>query len=249
MWPAGQGGAWSSGRVCGVGLTAGLCPGGHAPLAARGVVDGGVCGAVGQVPGPPSSDLYHQTAMGRRHAPGDRARGAAPLEVCCGGWPLGEEPGFSGRGGCLCRHDDVRRPALGDALLAPTPLHGGHVLPLYRGGPLQAGGRRRHPCSWLRGVRWAGEQGCEAGKTELGMAHYAVRQYPGWHHHILMTMLAHCFLWHLKLRLGKKSARADGIAAAEALGGRLAPTDVYHSRGVGVGGLGTAPQSSCLSVP
>ena len=37
------------------------------------------------------------------------------------------------------------------------------------------------------------------------MAHYAVRQYPGWHHHMLTTMLAHCFLWHLKLRLGKKA--------------------------------------------
>ena len=37
------------------------------------------------------------------------------------------------------------------------------------------------------------------------MAHYAVRKYPGWHHHMLVTMLAHFFLWHLKLRLGKKA--------------------------------------------
>jgi SRSO17 transposase len=102
---------------------------------------------------------------------------------------------------------------------------------------------------WLSGVRWAVEQCFEEGKTELGMAHYEVRKYPGWHHHMLTTMLAHFFLWHLKLRLGKKSARADGGAAAEALGGRLAPTDIYHSRGVGVGHLGAAPQSSCLSVP
>ena len=36
------------------------------------------------------------------------------------------------------------------------------------------------------------------------MAHYEVRKYPGWHHHMLTTMLAHFFLWHLKLRLGKK---------------------------------------------
>jgi SRSO17 transposase len=102
---------------------------------------------------------------------------------------------------------------------------------------------------WLSGVRWAIEQCFEEGKTELGMDHYEVRKYPGWHHHMLTTMLAHFFLWHLKLRLGKKSARADGGAAAEALGGRLAPTDIYHSRGVGVGHLGAAPQSSCLSVP
>jgi len=74
---------------------------------------------------------------------------------------------------------------------------------------------------WLSGLRWAVEQCFEEGKTELGMAHYEVRKYPGWHHHMLMTMLAHFFLWHLKSRLEKKSARADGIAAAEIIGRRL----------------------------
>ena len=42
-------------------------------------------------------------------------------------------------------------------------------------------------------------------QTELGMDHYEVRTYAGWHHHRLTTMLAHCFLWHLKLHLGKKA--------------------------------------------
>jgi SRSO17 transposase len=58
------------------------------------------------------------------------------------------------------------------------------------------------------------EQCFEEGKTELGMAHDEVRKYAGWHHHML-TMLAHVFLWHLKRRLGKKSASADGVAAPE----------------------------------
>jgi SRSO17 transposase len=75
---------------------------------------------------------------------------------------------------------------------------------------------------WLSGVRWAVEQCFEEGKTELGMDQYEVRKYPGWHHHMLTTMLAHFFLWHLKLRLGEKSARADGVAAAEIIGRRLA---------------------------
>jgi SRSO17 transposase len=66
------------------------------------------------------------------------------------------------------------------------------------------------------------EQCFEEGKTALGMAHYEVRKYPGWHHHMLTTMLAHFFLWHLKLRLGKKSPGADGVAAAEIIGRRLA---------------------------
>jgi hypothetical protein len=42
-------------------------------------------------------------------------------------------------------------------------------------------------------------------KTELGMDQYEVRKFPGWHHHILTCMLGHYFLWHLKIRLGKKS--------------------------------------------
>ncbi len=37
------------------------------------------------------------------------------------------------------------------------------------------------------------------------MDQYEVRKFPGWHHHILTCMLGHYFLWHLKIRLGKKA--------------------------------------------
>ena len=40
---------------------------------------------------------------------------------------------------------------------------------------------------WLSGIRWAIEQSFEETKTELGMAHYEVRKYPGWHHHMLTS--------------------------------------------------------------
>lgn len=66
---------------------------------------------------------------------------------------------------------------------------------------------------WLSGIRWAIEQCFEEGKTELGMDHYEVRKYPGWHHHILCCMLAHFFLVHMQLKLGKKSAGYYAIAA------------------------------------
>jgi SRSO17 transposase len=79
---------------------------------------------------------------------------------------------------------------------------------------------------WLSGLRWAVEQCFEEGKTELGMAHYEVRKYPGWHHHMLTTMLAHFFLWHLKLRLGKKSPGADGVTAAAAPRSGITPPHV-----------------------
>ena len=66
---------------------------------------------------------------------------------------------------------------------------------------------------WLSGIRWAIEQCFEEAKTELGMDHYEVRKYPGWNHHMLVVMLAHFFLWHLKIKLGKKSSSYFSIAA------------------------------------
>jgi SRSO17 transposase len=58
---------------------------------------------------------------------------------------------------------------------------------------------------WLSGVRWAVEQCFEETMTELGMAHYELRKFVGWHYHMLTCMLVHFFLWHLKFRLGKKA--------------------------------------------
>jgi hypothetical protein len=58
---------------------------------------------------------------------------------------------------------------------------------------------------WLSGVRWAIEQCFEEAKRDLGMDHNEVRQYPGWHHHMWICMLAHFFLWHVNIRLGGKT--------------------------------------------
>jgi SRSO17 transposase len=79
---------------------------------------------------------------------------------------------------------------------------------------------------WLSGVRWAVEQCFEECKTELGMAHYEIRKYAGWHHHMLMTMLAHFFLWHLKLTLGEKSSGSDRLTAAHVTGRGVTPPHV-----------------------
>ena len=65
---------------------------------------------------------------------------------------------------------------------------------------------------WLSGLRWAIEQCFEETKSELGMDQYEVRKYTGWNHHILTCMLSHFFLWHLKIRLGKKSTINYAIA-------------------------------------
>lgn len=70
---------------------------------------------------------------------------------------------------------------------------------------------------WLSGLRWAIEQCFEETKTELGMDQYEVRKFMGWHHHIMVCILAHFFLWHLKIRLGKKSAVHYFVSASCAI--------------------------------
>ena len=79
---------------------------------------------------------------------------------------------------------------------------------------------------WLSGLRWAIEQCFAEAKTELGLDQYEVRKYPGWHHHMLTTMLAHFFLWHLQIRLGEKSTGHDGLPAEGLAGGGLAPQNL-----------------------
>jgi SRSO17 transposase len=68
---------------------------------------------------------------------------------------------------------------------------------------------------WLSGLRWAIEQCFEETKMELGMDQYEIRKYSGWHHHMLTCMLAHFFLWHMNIRLGKKSTSAYGVTAED----------------------------------
>jgi len=101
---------------------------------------------------------------------------------------------------------------------------------------------------WLSGVRWAIEQGVEETKTALGMAHDEGRKYPGWYHHMLTCMVAHFFLWHLKMRLGKKSPSADGVATAHLVSGDPPLTHLHGARGPRAGGVGPAVQSPGLSV-
>src|SRR5438128_3118490 len=81
---------------------------------------------------------------------------------------------------------------------------------------------------WFSGIRWAVEQSFEETRTELGMAHYEVRKYLGWNHHMLTSLWTHFFLWHLKLRVGEKSTGTDGVAGAGVIGSGLTPTHVCN---------------------
>ena len=59
----------------------------------------------------------------------------------------------------------------------------------------------------LLGMRWPVELTFEQGKQEVGLDAYEVRSWQGWHHHMLLVMLAHHFLVWVRL-LWKEQAPA-----------------------------------------
>ncbi len=65
---------------------------------------------------------------------------------------------------------------------------------------------------WLSGLRWAIEQAFEEAKSEVGLDQYEVRKYAGWRHHMTVSLLVLFFLWHQKVRLGKKIAAHYGLS-------------------------------------
>ena len=59
---------------------------------------------------------------------------------------------------------------------------------------------------WASGMRWPVESAIEESKGEVGLDHYEVRGWVGWHHHTTLSFLAHHFLVRQRCRLGEKSA-------------------------------------------
>jgi len=76
---------------------------------------------------------------------------------------------------------------------------------------------------WLSGRRWPVESAIQESKSELGLDHYEVRGWVGWHHHTTMTLLAHHFLVRLRGRVGGKGAGPHRAAGAPAAPGDAAP--------------------------
>jgi len=68
--------------------------------------------------------------------------------------------------------------------------------------------RPRDELARLSGARWPVEVAFEEAKGELGMDHYEVRTWRGWHHHMTQTFLAHHFLLRTRLRGEKPGADA-----------------------------------------
>jgi SRSO17 transposase len=68
--------------------------------------------------------------------------------------------------------------------------------------------------AWAHGQRHGVEEVLQAGKGEVGLAHYEVRSWVGWHHHMTLSLLALWFLILEKSRLGEKNPGVDRAANA-----------------------------------
>jgi hypothetical protein len=72
----------------------------------------------------------------------------------------------------------------------------------------------------VSGMRWPIESCFTEGKGELGLDHYELRSWRGWHHHLTLVILAHHFLVRLQQRLNRREGGArPGDRAAARPGG------------------------------
>lgn len=67
------------------------------------------------------------------------------------------------------------------------------------------------------------EEVLEECKGELGMDHFEVRAYHGWHHHMTLVQIAHWFLVREQRYLGRKNSPGITVAMIRAIIGKLLP--------------------------
>jgi SRSO17 transposase len=92
----------------------------------------------------------------------------------------------------------------------------------------------------IAGMRWTIEACFEAAQGEVGLDHYEVRSWTGWHRHITLAMLAHAYLTVVRQAAaggrGHRRARQGSAAthrprgAASALASRVDPTAQSQGR-------------------
>jgi SRSO17 transposase len=84
---------------------------------------------------------------------------------------------------------------------------------------------RRGQYARVHGARHGIEELLADGKGEVGLAHYEVRSWVGWHHHMTLSLLALWFVHLEHLRLGGKNTSHHGTAGAGDLHRTAAPAE------------------------
>ncbi len=90
--------------------------------------------------------------------------------------------------------------------------------------------------------RWPIETEFQIEKSEVGLDEYEVRSWRGWHHHMVLSLLAGAFLLTMQQEWGKKDAAGDAAAGEPGVEGVAAPTQVERGGPVGVDGGYAAAQ-------
>jgi SRSO17 transposase len=93
------------------------------------------------------------------------------------------------------------------------------------------------------------EEVLEAAKGEAGLAHYEVRSWVGWHHHMTLSLLA---LWSLILerrRVGGENAGGDGVSGARDLHPVAAGAGAEPGADRGGGGAGVVAEGGGADLP
>jgi SRSO17 transposase len=109
----------------------------------------------------------------------------------------------------------------------------------------------------VAGTRWTIEACFEAAKGEVGLDHYEVRSWTGWHRHVTLALLAHAYLTVVRrAAIGGRSGRSQHRASAPYRAGgaapRLAPglgAPARSRAGPGVVDLAPTPPAACPTVP
>jgi SRSO17 transposase len=94
----------------------------------------------------------------------------------------------------------------------------------------------------VHGQRHGVEEALQAGKGEVGLGHYEVRSWVGWHHHMTLSLLALWFLTQEKRRLGEKNPGVDSAATAGGVRAAAAAPATQHPTDRGRGQPGVTPQ-------
>ncbi|WP_254453746.1 IS701 family transposase [Siccirubricoccus sp. G192] len=110
----------------------------------------------------------------------------------------------------------------------------------------------------VAGTRWTIESCFEEAKGEVGLDHYEVRSWTGWHRHITLAMLAHAYLAVLRQGAvggrgqprsrGRPAAPHRARGAAPALASRLGPS-IQAGRRAPLVHLATTPSAACAPSP
>jgi len=83
------------------------------------------------------------------------------------------------------------------------------------------------PVVVAHGSRHGVEELFEEGNQEVGLSHYEVRSWTGWHHHMTLSLLALWFLQVERRRVGGKKSGDHGVAGAGAVHGVAAPAGAH----------------------